>query len=103
MNTMKTAVIVMTLLSGTSWGSTSKEASPKSAVRPAPLVDLRALELSPKTADVIRLAEKECQCSKWEITYEETCVAYDSNGNCVKKETVRRRRCIEWDHCHDKA
>lgn len=103
MNTLRIVVVAVTMLAGNSWGSASKDATRKSAVRPAPLVDLRAQELSPKTAEVIRVAEKECQCSKWEITYEETCVAWDSNGICTKKETVRRRRCIEWDHCHDKA
>lgn len=106
MNNARTAVIALTVFAGSAWSASAKDgaakASPAKPSRP-PVVALETDTLKPETAGIIRTAEKECQCSKWETTYEETCVAWDGQGNCTKKETVRRRKCIEWDHCHDKA
>lgn len=106
MKSTRIAVIAFAVLASSSWGASAVENSSKAASADAaqpPIVRLETHGLAPKAAKLILLAEKECQCSKWEITYEEECVAWDGQGNCTKKQTVRRRKCIEWDHCHDKA
>ena len=104
MNPINIAVLAVSLCAGVSWGAPAEGTpakTPSAAAKSGRLVTLETPAL--KAVEALMTAEKECQCSKWEITYEEECTAWDSQGNCTKKQTVRRRRCIEWDHCHDKA
>ena len=103
MRTFKTAVVALTLFAGPMSAYAAGGSSARPAERPSPIIELREPVISAKTAGVIQTAEKECQCSKWKITYEKVCIAWDDKGKCTNSKTVQKEECVEWDHCHDKA
>lgn len=99
------AVVAILLLAAASSYGAQKD-SPALASKAAgtgrhpDLVTIAEPGLNAKAAKLVAAADKQCQCSEWKSVIVVECVQYDTDGNCAKTQTVKRRECVAWDHCH---